>query len=540
MKKWFLVPLFLILAAVMIFTSCGGGETTQATQPTTTQPTTTTPAAPAEPYGTITAANADFGWESMDPVYYETFWGWAFYDAFIRYDEEGNFVPCVAESWTIDENVFTFKIRQGIKFHNGDPLTAHDVKFSIDRFGDMSLSTNPWSYYLSTLYNKIETIVVDDYTFQFVSARPEPAQMIIFAWTRILPKNYYESVGMEEFRKNPIGSGPWKFVELIPETSCKLEANTEYWNPDEIPHYQYYVDLQVPEEATRIAMLQRGEVDIAYGITYDRLAELRDEGFGTVVVGFPSLSNYTYQGTWLPDAGPTGDIRVRKAMSYALNRQEICDTWFAGLAKPGGTWFMHEGSFGWTDALGQMDPFDPAMAASLLAEAGYPEAFEDPTIHFYTTPAGQDYLLLLVDYWQDAGIDVQIEVVDSTVNGAYFFNFTRLVEGDPNVGWMFGWGFGSTFNSIYHCSNMYCSWGTHNSGNDPVLDELYLKAANETDPELQRQYWEEFQVYAKSQYINVGVATIDSLVLVNPDTLGAWTGRNWVSVMDCMNGILHP
>jgi len=527
MKKLFLIPLILVLAAGLVLASCGEAEPGE-------EPT------PAGPTGTITGASGDFGWESTDPVYYESLWGWAWYDALVRYDEKGRYVPHVAESWTIEDNVFTFKIREGIKWHNGDPLTAHDVKFSIDRFGDMELSTNPWSWYISAAYNKADSIVVDDYTYQFVSDHPEPAQMIVFAWTRILPKDYYEEVGMEEFRKNPIGSGPWKFVEIIPETSMKMEANTEYWIPDEVPNYQYYVELQVPEEATRIAMLQTGEVDMAFGITYDRLAGLIDEGFATVALGFPGLSNYTYQGTWLPDAGPTGDIRVRKAMSYALNRQEICDTWYAGLAKPGGNWFIHEGAFGWTDELGIMDPYDPAKAAELLAEAGYPDAFDDPTIHFYTTPAGQDYILMLIDYWQDAGIDVVIEVVDATVNGAYFFNFTRLQEGDPNVGWMFSWTFGSTFSNIYHSSNMFCSWGTHNSGNDPKADELYLKAANETDLVLQEQYWAEFMVYAKSMYINVGVATIDSLTIYNPDTIGAWTGRNWVSYMDAINDVEHP
>jgi peptide/nickel transport system substrate-binding protein len=144
------------------------------------------------------------------------------YDSLLRWDEDGNLIPGVADEWTLEDNVWTFKIHEGITFHNGDPLTAHDVKFSIDRFSDMEQSSNPWSFYLSQAYNQVETIVVDDYTFQFVQDHPEPAQVIIFAWVRILPKNYYESVGMDEFRANPIGSGPWKFVELISETKFTL------------------------------------------------------------------------------------------------------------------------------------------------------------------------------------------------------------------------------------------------------------------------------------------------------------------------------
>ena len=108
-----------------------------------------------------------------------------------------------------------------MRFHNGDPVTAHDVKFSVDRFGDMSLSTNPWSLYISDFYNKADSIVIDDYTYQFVSDHTELSQMIVFAWTRILPKDAYVAVGLDylEWAKHPIGSGPWKFVKHIPETS---------------------------------------------------------------------------------------------------------------------------------------------------------------------------------------------------------------------------------------------------------------------------------------------------------------------------------
>jgi peptide/nickel transport system substrate-binding protein len=560
MKVLVLFLLVMVLAITLAIASCGEEATTtpptiQPTTQTTNQPTTetttgpttepttqpiTTPSGRPAPKGTFCIAFSDFGWESMDPTYYGSNWGWAMYDPLIQFDQNGNFVPWVAESWEIGDDYFVFHIREGMKFHNGDPVTAHDVKFSVDRFGDMSLSTNPWSWYISEAYNKADSIIIDDYTYKFVSDHPEPTQMVVFAWTRILPKNAYEAVGLDynEWAKHPIGSGPWKFIEHIPETSIKMEANTDYWNPDEIPLFKYLLNIQVPEQAIRIAMLKGGEVDLALGIDYDRVNSIVVEGFKTVAIGFPLLSNFAFQGTWLSNAGPTGDIRIRKAMSYALNRQEICDRWFAGYAKPGGNWFIHEGAFGWTDELGVMDPYDPDKAKALLAEAGYPSSFADPTVHFYTTPAGQDYVLTILDYWEDVGIDTQIEVIDSTINGAYIFNFNRLQEGDPNVGWVFTYLSGSTFNNMYHSSNMFCSWGTHNSGNDPVADELYLKAIGETDLELQRQYWAEFMLYAKSMYVNVGIASADTLILYNPNTIAKFGGRTWISLMDCANQVV--
>ena len=257
MKKYLFIPLVIILLAGMCFggVSCKEGLVLGTT---------------------ITNAVADFANESTDPINLESLWGWMMYDSLLRWDEDGIIIPGVADEWVFDEatSTWTFTIHQGITFHNGDPLTAYDVKFSIDRFSDMSQSSNPWSYYLSTLYNQVETRVVDDYTFQFVQDHPEPSQLVIFAWVRILPKDYYESVGMDVFRAHPIGSGPWKFVELISDTKVTFEANTDYWREDEIPHFQYYVEYEVPELATRVAMLETGEADIA-AVDYDQIP-----GFG--------------------------------------------------------------------------------------------------------------------------------------------------------------------------------------------------------------------------------------------------------------------
>jgi peptide/nickel transport system substrate-binding protein len=545
MKKGLIISLFVLLAAVMIFTSCGGGTTTTTTTQPTTQPTTTTTTTPKPtgPTGTITAVSADFGYESTDPVFYESLWGWSFYDSLLRWDQNGIFIAGIADSWSISDNgcSWTFKIHKGIKFHNGDALTAADVKFSVDRFGDMSLSKNPWSYYISNIYNKIGSSCPDDYTFVFNSVKPEPAQAICFAWTRILPKAYYEKVGQDAFRAAPIGSGPWKWKELITKQKMTLEANTDYWRKDEIPAYQYYTELMVPEQATRIAMLKNGECDMAYGIDYDRLPDLQAAGFTvTKQPGPPGTSSLCIQGSWLPDAGPVSDIRIRKALSYALNREEIVDTWFQGYGDPtAGQFYMYPGCFGWNEGL-RLDSYDPDLAKALMKEAGYPDKWADPTIHIYTTAAGQDYILLLIGYWQAVGLDVQLEVLDSTIYTSYFFNFSRIKQGDPNVGWIFTWTFQSFFNCMYHSSNMYTSWGVHNVGQDPVIDKLYLKAAQEKDSVKSAQYFGEFQVAARAMYWNIGICVFDTLLVYNPKTIGEWTGRNWVSTADALNGIQHP
>lgn len=558
MKKLLLVPIFLMLAAVLIFTSCGGTATTTATQPTATQPTATQPTATQptgtqpikpEPYGTITIGSTDFSYESTDPVYYESFWGWSMYEPIITWDPDGNYVgnddadwACtVADSWSISEdgNTWTFKIHKGLKAWNGEPITAEDVKWSVDRFGDMTVSTNPWSFFLSTMYNTKSTAVIDDYTFEFVTNHPEPALVVPFAWTRVLPKDYFESVGQEEFRKNPMGSGPWKFVEHTPETSFTMEANTDYWNPLAIPEYKTLKYLQVPEEATQVAMLKRGELDMVT-VNMDRIVALQKAGWKTVEFGFPALINLTVQGSYYETAGPVHDIRVRQALSYAINRQEICDSYYLGNAVPGGMWFMSPGSYGWKDSWLNFYSYDPDKAKALLAEAGYPDAWEDPVIHMYISPgSGVDFMQIIQGYWRAVGIDCVIEIVDSVVYGGLYFSFGPLAEDAQNVGWIFPWFFNGAPNSTYHASNMYTSTGVHHGLTDPTIDAMYAKYAAELDPVKALKYWQEFQEAGHAQYINIGICMVKPLVISGPN-LGAWSYKTWVSSADSLAFLKHP
>ncbi|HEX9975835.1 MAG TPA: ABC transporter substrate-binding protein [Dehalococcoidales bacterium] len=498
----------------------------------------------AAPTGTIRVANADFGNESFDPNDLAN-WGWYILDRLVTQDATGKVVPNLAEKYEFDPKTgaWTFHIRRGIKFHNGDPLTAADVKFSIDRFGDTSISRNPWSPYISIKYNKKETKVIDDYTVQFVADHPELQQGMVFAQVLILPKKYFESVGKEKFNKQPVGSGPWKFVSLVSKTKLILEANTDYWG--KVPAYKSLVEQMVPEQSTRIAMLKVGDVDIVVpqtGIDFTRIAELQKQGFRTVALGLPSSYIIAFQATWLPSAGPTSDIRVRQAMSYALNRQEIAATWYHGYAKPGAQFFMHKGgngvppSFGWSDDL-LSEPYDLAKAKKLLAEAGYPDKWSDPTIHIYGPPVQQDFLLVLIGYWQKAGIKVKMEIVDMGVYWGMLFK--RPQEGDRNVGWIWPWTSPDPFNATYHSANMYTTRGVHGTSNDEKATQMYDTYLKITDPVASEKAWNEFQKYVKTLWVNLGIVQIDPVYVAGPE-LGEFTGANWMSNQEALNGVQHP
>jgi peptide/nickel transport system substrate-binding protein len=479
-----------------------------------------------------------FSYETFDPIVGESFFGWSMYDPLLTWDENFEICGGIAESWDMssDANTWTFHIRQGVKFHNGDPLTSADVMFSVAHWQDPS-STNPWSPYLS--YNFDSMSCPDDYTFVYKTKKPELAMAIIFTDVRILPKKYIEENGLEYFRKNPIGSGPWKFVSFTSGESCIMDANTEHWRT--VPHYSRLVQLVVPEESTQVAMLKRGEVDIITGITLDTVCELRDDGFRLVPPPYPDGVMLCMPGTWLPEAGPTHDIRVRHALAYAINYQELCDTFFRGFAVPGGRWFSYPGVWGWDDSW-QPEQYDLAKAKSLLAEAGYPDAFEDPIIDIYVqigTGYTPDLMQVLQGYWTAAGIQTEIHMVDPfEYLGLFFFGATDPA-GD-NIGAIIPWAFYISWpNNVYHSYNMYCPGGVHATSNDQHAGELYDRAVSQTDPDLMEQYWKEFQTYVHDElFINFGVCLVYPPMVVGPE-VGDFGYGQWISIADAYADIGH-
>ena len=207
----------------------------------------------------------------------------------LQFDAQGNVVGNVAEKYDLSPEglTWTFNIRKGIKFHNGDPLTAADVVFSLQRFGSKE-STNPWSPYI--LKNNESITAADDSTVIFKAQKPEWPLKIPFATTPILPKNYFDKVGQDGFRAQPVGSGPYKFAKWVPKTSMEMDANTEYWGATK-PQWAHITETLVPEEATRVAQLERGDVDMIGNLSFDRLTELKGKGFRLQEVGLPTLAN---------------------------------------------------------------------------------------------------------------------------------------------------------------------------------------------------------------------------------------------------------
>src|SRR5437773_773632 len=251
----------------------------------------------------------------------------------------GDNTPSLAESWTISKDGLTYEfvLRKGVKFHNGDAVTAEDVKFSFERYRGASAQA------LKDSMAAIET--PDPSRVRFRLKRPWPDFMTFYlnatgaAW--IVPKKYVEKVGDEGFKKAPIGAGPYRFVSFTPGVELVLEAFDQYWR--KTPSVKRLVLRAIPDEATRLAALKRGEVDIAYGMS-GALAEglRRTPGLTLKPVAGQVVDWVYFTEQWDPKS-PWHDRRVRLAANYAIDRASINQAETLGFSKI--TWSIIPSSF---------------------------------------------------------------------------------------------------------------------------------------------------------------------------------------------------
>src|SRR5215813_12328149 len=235
--------------------------------------------------------------------------------------------PCLAESWTVsaDQRVYDFKLRSGLKFHNGDPFTAEDVKFSFHRAKGAKL-----------LREKVKDVeIVGPTRVRFHLHEPWPDFMNYYGglvsgagW--IVPKKYVEKVGEDGFKKAPVGAGPYKFVSFTPGVELVLEANEHYWR--KTPTVKTLVMRSVPDVSTRLVMLKRGEADIAYAFSSSLAEEIKRTPGLTLRPFSAALTVWlVFTEQWDPKS-PWADRRVRLAANLAIDRQAINQAETLGLS----------------------------------------------------------------------------------------------------------------------------------------------------------------------------------------------------------------
>lgn len=279
---------------------------------------------------------------------------------------EGNpfkLTPRLAESWTVkDDSLWDFKIRQGVKFHDGSPVTATDVKYSLDLYRE---DKSPRKANTVDIKN-VE--VVDSQTVRITTDGPRPGLMANLSLLVIMPREARERMGAQAFGQQPIGSGPFKFVEFVRGQRLVLEANPDYWRGRVEPSRLIFRPIADP--ATRVAELKTGGVQIIQSPPLAQAKQLQEGNTELQLLKGGRLIIHPFNTT----KKPFDDVRVRKAVNLAVDREAILKNVLEGYGE-----LLH-GPFAsaWMGYDPELKPYpyNPAEARKLLAEAGYPGGFE--------------------------------------------------------------------------------------------------------------------------------------------------------------------
>jgi peptide/nickel transport system substrate-binding protein len=391
---------------------------------------------------------------------------YALHDALVK-PMPGNInTPSLAEAWTQSKDGLTYEfvLRKGVKFHNGEPVTAADVKFSFERYRGAGAKL---------LKERVREVqVVDPGRVRFVLKDPWPDFMTFYGTSAtgsgwIVPKAYVEKVGEDGFKRAPIGAGPYKFVSFDPGVELVMEAYEGYWR--KVPNIKRLVYRSMPEETTRAAALKKGEVDIAYLLTGPVAEDVqRTPGFKLVA---PRESQGTF---WLdlPDQwdpkSPWHDRRVRQAASHAIDRQALNQAETLGFSKPTGSLIPRALEF---SRFFEPDPFDPAKAKRLRAEAGYPNGFDAGEL--YPWPPYFSMGEALAQYLGAVGIRTRIRTMERAAMTTAWRErkLKNVIVGITGAG-----GNAATRIEAYVSKN-----GIYTSGVMPDVEDLFQRQARETD-----------------------------------------------------------
>ena len=385
--------------------------------------------------------------------------------------------PGLAESWTVSKDGITYEfvIRKNAKFHNGDPVTAEDVKFTFERYKGASATL---------LKGKVKEVqVVAANRVRFVLKEAWPDFMAFYGTSAtgagwIVPKKYIEKVGEDGFKKAPVGAGPFKFVSFNPGVELVLEAFPDYWRKP--PQVKRMIMRSIPDESTRAAAVKTGEVDLAY-LFSGAIAEDLKRTPGVKVVAPIVYGVYwlDFLDQWDPKS-PWHDRRVRLAASLALDRNAINQAEMIGLGRITGAFVPPEFDF----ALKMDTPsFDPKRAKQLMVEAGYPNGFDagDLTPLPPYTALGEAVGAFL----QSIGIRSKVRAME---RAAYLSAWREKKIHGLLIG-----ATGAAGNAATRLESFFTKGGIYAYGSLPEIDDLFQRQAKELDRKKREELLHQIQ-----------------------------------------------
>jgi peptide/nickel transport system substrate-binding protein len=477
----------------------------------------------------LTIALSSFSTETLDPAlgghivkYYLSL----IFDYLVGSTPDGEPSPAggLASRWenSPDHKRWTFHLRKGVKFHTGEEVTSEDVKFSLQR-ATGKRSTTGYAGPLRTLIQDIETPAPD----RVVIVTRDPTLIIPTYLSRalstegmVLPKKYIEANGDDVFARKPVGSGPFRFVEQVTGSHIKLAAVDNHWRIG-TPKYRQITFKLVPEETTRIALLRRGEADVA-DVSRERVRELEREQFPVHFRKEEAVVSMWW--VLAPDGwpAPAKDRRVREALNLAVDRAEIAQAIFAGRAEPaaiplGLSWSFRDIGFKPTPDMSY--PYDPARAKKLLADAGHPNGFA-LDVYAYQLPGlpeGKAFAEAVAGYWEKIGIKTKLipvdypafrkQWVDRKVPGAIgYYNIA-------NRNWI------GTYALLEKMA--YSKSKPNDTANDPEIDGMIAQVMSQTDRTKINALMRNIFTRLRSEHYGVPVVYLHSPYATSK-TLGKW------------------
>jgi peptide/nickel transport system substrate-binding protein len=441
---------------------------------------------------------------------------YALHDALVKPMPGEPLAPCLAESWEASKDGlhYDFVLRDGVHFHNGDPVTAEDVKFSFERYRGTSHDM------FKSRVAAVET--PDARHVRFTLRAPWPDFLTFYGsatgagW--VVPKNYFEKVGNDGFKKAPVGAGPYKFVSFTPGVELALEAYEGYWR--KTPALKQLVMRSIPDAATRLSALKGGEVDIIYWVSGELLEELqRSPGLRLDVSHTATF--WLYFPEQFDPKSPWHDARVRRAVSLAIDRKNINQAITLGYSKLTGNAFVppHQ-EFYWQPP----EPVhDVAQARQLLAEAGHPNGIDAGP--YYCDAAFSSVAEAVVNSLRDAGVRANLRPLE---RAAFYKGYSEktlkgLIQGGSAA---FG-------NAATRLEAFVVKGGSYAYGNYPDIDELFAKQAVELDHAKREKLLHDIQRLVHEKVIAAPIWYLAALSGVGPrvgnSALGSIGGDPWSS-----------
>jgi peptide/nickel transport system substrate-binding protein len=489
----------LLLALAVFVTACGGGDRVTPAAPATP------PAGAAEQKPVVVLQGVDA--TTLDPAGHAETPAHTIlnnmYEALVHRNAQMQYGPGLATEWkALNDTTWEFKLRQNVKFHNGDPFTAEDVKATLERILDPE-EKSPRRTNISSIK---EVKIIDPHTVQIITSAPYPILPNRLADEHIISAKYLKEKGREHLAANPMGTGPYKFVKWVKQEEAVMVANPDYWQG--APTIQNVIFRPVGEATTRIAQLQSGQADIIVNVPANQIEALKT-GENTKIAAVDSV-RVIFVAFQTNKGGFTGDAKFRQALTHAIDADSLVKNVLLGNGLPVAT-AMTAKHFGDNPSL-NIPKYDPELAKKLLDEAGY----NGEEIHF-DSPNGRyamdkEMAEAIAGQLEKVGVNIKFQVNE-------WGNHVDLMISKEQKGlYLLGWG-NSTWDADGTLTALLTSKGAFSTYGNAEADAAVNQARSIMDPkERERLYhqatkimhdeaarlvnWQQKDVYGISKRLN--------------------------------------